>query len=275
MRNLLIFLLCLSFGFINAQRKPKIKGNKSVVEVNEELLPYNKIQLEDDLRIRLERSEEYSYTVTADDNLIDILKFEVADSTLIVSSFYKITGQKELDILIRYNQLNAILLNDGEISSDETISTDEMKVELNGFARADLRLSNEITKLISKDNTKAELNIESDSLSVVMNDKSEAAIYAVSDGQYISLDDSAVVDLEGTSNTAEIKAAGNSKLKAQTAVAENASLSLSETAVARLLVNSGLNLSMSGSTKFYLYGDPQIQIKEFVENSELYKRSLY
>lgn len=83
------------------------------------------------------------------------------------------------------------------------------------------------------------------------------------------------MDLEGTSNTAEIKAAGNSKLKAQTAVAENASLSLSETAVARLLVNSGLNLSMSGSTKFYLYGDPQIQIKEFVENSELYKRSLY
>ena len=275
MKNILLFLLCLTFGFTNAQRKPKIKGNKSVVELSEELLPYHKIQLEDDLEIRLERSNDYSYSVTADDNLVDILKFKVEDSTLIISSFYKITGKKELDIVVRYDQLSSIVLNDGEIISEETISTDEMAIELKGFAQADLRLSNEITSLSLKDNSKAQINVESDSLSVVMNQKSQSTIYAVSESQSISLDDSAVVNLEGTTNSVDLRATGTSKLKAQTAVAENATLSLTDTAVARLLVNSILNLSMSGSTKFYLYGDPQIEIKEFSDSSELYKRSLY
>lgn len=272
MKNIVLILLCLTFGISNAQRKPKIKGNKSVVEVEGALEAFHSIQLKDELDIKLERATEPGYSLTADDNLIDILKFEVEDSTLIVSSFYQITGKKQLDIVLRYNHLQAISLNDGSITSDETISSDDMRLVVEGYASADLRLSNEITELRMSGNSKAKLNIESDSLYVKIEEKSEVAIYTVNNSQVIQGDASTVIDLEGLSDTLNINLSGNSKLRARTFEAGHARCEVTDTSLSRLTVNNQLDLSMSGSARFYLYGDPEIELRQFLDSAELYKR---
>ncbi len=273
MKKIFLILFCLSLGTINAQRKPKIKGNKSVVEINESLEYFYKIQLDDDLDINLERSEEPGYTVTADDNLVDVLKFKVKDSTLIISAFYKITGKKELDIVVRFSQLGTIIMNEGFISSDETIATDEMILEFRGNSGADLRLSNEITSLRMNDNSKVQLNIEADSIAVIMNDKSMADIYAMSTGQSIRIEDNASANLEGMAETLQMNVMGNSRLKAESFQCERASLDLAETSTSRITINEHLELSMSETAKLYLYGNPQIDLRQFLDNSELYKRA--
>ena len=129
---MLLLLVCTSFG-LQGQRKPKIKGNRSVIEVNKELPAFNSIKLVDDLVLTLKRTTEPGYTITADDNLIDILKFKVEDSTLIVSSFYQVTAKKNLDITIKYNQLKAIRLLYGTIRSDDLIKSETLKIEATGF----------------------------------------------------------------------------------------------------------------------------------------------
>ncbi len=48
----IVFLPLLSW----AQRKPKIKGNRQVTEVREELPPFNAIELNDNLDIELKKS---------------------------------------------------------------------------------------------------------------------------------------------------------------------------------------------------------------------------
>ncbi|MEL6306280.1 MAG: DUF2807 domain-containing protein, partial [Bacteroidota bacterium] len=68
-----------------SQRKPKIKGSRVVTEVKEELPPFNAIQLNSDMDITLKKSFGPGYTIVADDNLIDIYKFKVEDSTLVIS----------------------------------------------------------------------------------------------------------------------------------------------------------------------------------------------
>ncbi len=273
MKKIFLILFCLCFGILNAQRKPKIKGNKSVVEINESLEYFYKIQLDDDLDISLERSAAPGYTVMADDNLVDVLKFKVEDSTLFISAFYKITAKKELDIVVRFSQLGTIIMNEGSISSDETISTDEMIMEFRGASRADLRLNNEVTSLLMKDNSKVQLNIEADSLSVLMHDKSVADIYAMSTSQSLRFEDNASANLEGMSETVQMSVLGNAKVRAESFTSGRASLDLAETSMSRITINEHLDLSMSESAKLYLYGEPQIELRQFLDNSELYKRA--
>ena len=275
MKKIVVLLLCLSFGISNAQRKPKIKGNKSVVEVNEALQAFHSVQLEDKLIVRLERSTDPGYSLTADDNLVDVLKFKVEDSTLIISAFYKITGKKELDIVLRYNHLRSISLSDGTITSDETISSDDMILDISGYGEAELRLSNEITNVRMSGNSKANLNIESDSIALQLKEKSQATIYAVSTSQAIQADENTAIDLEGMSDTLNTRLSGNSKLRGQTFEVGHAQLDLSGTSLSRLTVNNYLDLSMTGSSRFYLYGDPEIDLRQFMDNAELYKRLPY
>ncbi|MEX0361433.1 MAG: DUF2807 domain-containing protein, partial [Allomuricauda sp.] len=102
LKNLAIVLLLLFNLTAFAQRKPKIKGSRIVTEVNGELPMFNAVQLNDDLNIVLKKSFGPGYKIEADDNLIDILKFNVVDGTLIISSFYDITSKKKLDITIEF-----------------------------------------------------------------------------------------------------------------------------------------------------------------------------
>ncbi|MBT8283473.1 MAG: DUF2807 domain-containing protein, partial [Muriicola sp.] len=102
-----LFTLVFIFNCIGiqAQRKPKIKGNREVTEVIKSLPSFSSIEIRDDLDIVLKRAPEESYRITADDNLVDVLKFEVENGVLVVSSFYQITAKKELSIEISYAQL--------------------------------------------------------------------------------------------------------------------------------------------------------------------------
>ena len=80
MKKLVLIALALCTVAVHAQRKPKIKGNKEVTTVREELPPFTAIELTDDLEIYLEKASSPGYTIIADDNLIDIFKFDVRDS---------------------------------------------------------------------------------------------------------------------------------------------------------------------------------------------------
>ncbi|MEO0528457.1 MAG: DUF2807 domain-containing protein, partial [Bacteroidota bacterium] len=124
MKKFIIVVLILSYGTVTAQRKPKIKGNRVVVEVREELPAFNAIELNDDLEITLHKSADPGYVITADDNLIDVLKFKVADSTLMISSFYKIIAKKKLEITINYRELESITMKEGKIGMEDIINTD-------------------------------------------------------------------------------------------------------------------------------------------------------
>src|SRR5690606_8463298 len=120
---LLISVLFCGTGF--SQRTPTIKGNGKITEVTEVLPSFNALELVDNLDLFLEPSNETGYSISADENLIDVLKLKVEDKTLKISSYYKITSKKKLEITIRYNDLNKITLQDGTVGSKEVISMNE------------------------------------------------------------------------------------------------------------------------------------------------------
>ena len=273
MKKLLLVILCINCSLGFSQRKPKIKGNKSVITVSEDLAGYHTIELMDDLEIVLQKSENPGYSINADDNLIDVLKFDVNDSTLTISSFYIITAKKQLDITVRYSELESLVINDGNISGRSMINSEKLAIRTSGFSRTDLQFSAGIAALAMEGNSKATLNIDADSLAVSLGDKTEANIYSVSSIQDIDIKDDAIATMEGTTDTLEVKLWGRSKFRAEKLEATAVDLEILDAASARINAIRRLRLDASGSSKVYLYGDPLIEIMEFTENTTLYKRT--
>ncbi|MEM8998820.1 MAG: DUF2807 domain-containing protein [Bacteroidota bacterium] len=272
MKHLTICLLSLFSTMLLAQRKPKIKGNRMVTEVREVLPPFNAIELKDNLDVVLKKSFGPGYEVKADDNLVDILKFDVQDSTLIISSFYTVTSKKEFDIAVNFTELRAITIHAGSVDSEAIISSDELFIDVFGDAELNLEASAHSMNLNLEGSSTGDFNLDVDSLNISAKSRVKALVYAVSGSQKIELRGNASLDLEGTTDLLVADLTGSTKLKGQTMEAASIELKLEESTNAHIYAYRDLELTSKGNAKTYLYGNPNISVLEFLDASQLIKK---
>lgn len=271
MKKFILLLVLFSICAIHAQRKPKIKGNKNVIEVSEDLPAFNAIELNDDLDIFLQKANSEGYQLTIDDNLVDVLKFRVVDSTLVISSFYKITGKKKLDITIKYYDLNEIIARDGRIKMQDMIDTDGLSVSTFGSAKLELNANASVMDIVMNGNSSGDFNLQADELNITLKDRIDVGIYAVGDRTIVNMKDNASAKMDGTSNGLQANLSGSANLKAEKLQAKEVSVNLEGSSNARVFAENLLELSSRGSSKTYLSGDGKIEIIDFLDTSELHK----
>ncbi|MBO0331407.1 GIN domain-containing protein [[Muricauda] lutisoli] len=272
MKKLLILLLILSPIMSNAQRKPKIKGSRIVTQVSEELPPFNAIVLNDDLEINLERSFGPGYRITADDNLIDILKFEVEDGTLVISSYYNITAKKELDITVNYTELKAVTLKNGSIISKDVIESDELFVDGFNNTRMDLKANVTVMDINLEDTSSGDFNVEVDSLNINLNNRTQAYVYAQINTGLLGLDGNSSLTMEGTSERLQVNMLDYAKYKGEAMQVSSCQLNVTGNTSARVYTFSDIEIAATADSRIYLYGTPHITIKEFLDTAQIIKK---
>ena len=267
---LLAFLLLCAMP-VQAQRKPRIKGNRQVTEVTENLPPFRHLRLTDDLEVHLERGDSEGYRLEIDDNLVDVLRFDVADSTLVIASFYQITGGKQLNITVRYRELSSVRAEAGSLVSEEVIDGNSLAVSATEAASLQLRLRAPLITLEMDGNSRADLNAEADSLHVDLGAHTDVSLYTVNQGMAVEQGGHASLALEGVSAAASVYLTEQASLKAEGLVASRLKARLDASAVARVRADSELELDASGGSRTYLYGQPQVRITRFADRAELHK----
>ena len=78
-----------------AQKKEKIKGSKIVTVAVKEIPSFENIEINDNFEVFLVKSEKPSLEIEADDNLHEVINYEVAGGTLRVSSLREASGFKK------------------------------------------------------------------------------------------------------------------------------------------------------------------------------------
>ena len=272
MKTSYLLLALLLPVIVFSQRKPKIKGSRVVTEVKQELPPFNAIQLNSDMDITLKKSFGPGYTIIADDNLIDIYKFKVEDSTLVISSFYDVSSKKQLEITVEYVELTALSVKEGSVVSKEQITTDALFVDAFGASRLDLQVNAAVADINLEDNTKADFNLDVDSLNVRLAKRAESYMYAVTESNTVSLETNSSLTLQGTSDRMALEVAGNSKYKGEKMEAGSVQVMMDNEAQVRLYAFRELVLSSKGNARMLLYGNPKITIEEFLNTSQLLKK---
>ena len=266
----LLIVALVSVG-LQAQRKPKIKGNKNVVEVREDLAPFKGIELLDDLDIVLQKSNQSGYSLELDDNLVDVLKFKVEDSILKISSFYNITSKKKLDITIYFEELSSLSMMNGKITMADVIAADRLKVTIKGTSRLELNATADIIDITMEEISSGDFNLASDSLNLILKDRIDVKVYATGANSSVYMYKNASAKLEGTTDRLQAKLYGNTSLKAERLEANSVVLLSEDSPSAEIRAINDFQLSSKGAAKTGLYGNPKITITEFLDTSQLDK----
>lgn len=267
---LLVIVILISVNGYS-QRKPKIKGNKNVIEVREDLEPFTAIELVDDLDIVIQKSTTEGYALELDDNLLDVLKFKVDDGVLQISSFYNITSKKKLDITIFFQELSSIKMLNGKISMKDVISTNRLRVQTFGTSRLELNATADIMDITMEEISSGDFNLASDSLSVILKDRIDVKLYATGASNNIYMYKNASAKVEGNADYLMAKMYGNSSLKAADLQANYVLLVTEDSPEVEVRALKTLQLSSKGGTRTKLYGEPQITILDFLDTSRLEK----
>lgn len=272
MRKLLILVLILSPIISTAQRKPKIKGSRIVAEVSEELPPFNAVVLNDDLEIALEKSSVPGYHIIADDNLIDILKFEVTDNTLVISAYYNVTAKKQLDITVNYTDLKAITLKNGSMVSKDIIESNELFVDGFNNTKFDIKANAALMDINLEDTSSGDFHLEADSLNVNLNKRAQAYVYAQINTGALDLEGNSSLAMEGTSDSFQVNLLEDAKYKGEAMQIGSCKLTITGKANARVHAFRDIQINATGDAVIYLYGTPKITIDEFLDTAQLIKK---
>jgi hypothetical protein len=271
-RYLLLFFMLLVGCMVYSQRKPKIKGNRNVIEVREALAPFNAVQLDDDLDINLQAGTTGEYIIEADDNLIDILKFEVENETLVISSYYKVTSKKKLNITVNFSKLFRIDANEGNIVVMNRFATEYLEVNTRGSGRVEIDVDADAMDITMNDDSRGNFKVDSDSLNIRLAENVDLRLFGVMENTVLYMQRNSKADLEGFTNAFQFQILDNSDLKAKRLEANAVQANLEGNASAEVLSTATVELNSKGSSKTYVFGDSKINLQEFLDTSELYRR---
>lgn len=272
MKKIILGILLLVTVVSVAQKKPKIKGSKTVIEVTNELPPFNAIAVSDGIQVEVKKAREESYNFIGDDNLMDVLKFEVIDSTLQISSFYRIVSKKKLLLTVNYINLNAITIVNGRIVMKDILTTDNLELNLQDGSRLTLNTLADNVNISMTGNSSAELNVDCDSVSINQDQKSDLSIYVVAQDASLTMHGGADAKMQGAISNFSINLFGNTQLRAEELKGTAVIANLDESPDARIYASERFDLSSKAGSRTYLYGTPLITITDFLGASQLIKK---
>lgn len=274
---LLVLVPLVSISFSFSQEKEKIKGSKIVIIKETPINGFNKIVVSEQFEITLKEGEAQSVQIEADDNLHDVIKFTVVDSTLHFETIRRITSKKELKIKVTYtNALKHIETKEnGEVSSLTSINSDEMTLVHNGSSKAFLNIKSPKFKLINSDKAKLKLNVTTKLATLELNDNSKIEALINTDTMQVDLYQRASANIEGDLIDLNVRADNSSTFTGKNLTAATGSnVQADLNADVYIQVTDKLTIEALGSSEVYIYAEPEIELLKFTDTAKLHKKEL-
>lgn len=201
-----------------------ITGSGNVVENEESITGFDRVEVQQSFRVTITQGEEYQVTIRVDDNLVDQLDVRKSGSTLRIG----------LEPARSFTIFNATM-------QAEIVMPELKAVDLSGNSRA------VITGFASGDNFEAGLSGSSE-----LEGDLEAG------DTRLGLSGSSQVALSGSGEDLTIDASGSSDVDLSNFPAGNADIDLSGASTAIVNISGRLDVSASGSSDVYYLGNPTL-----------------
>lgn len=270
-----ILLSFISFTNVQAQKLPKIKGNRIVAPYNAPLEAFNAIVLDNDLKLNIVASDTTGVSMIADDNLPPVFKFKVTDRVLYISTYYQITASKQLDITLYTPTLDRVFVSSGELGL--TLDPRFKKTQLSLSGNATVAVAGTVPSFSVSSDEKSFVNINGSfsSFAMQMTDRSTATIFGdVSNTAQLNMQDKASLKWGGTVAFLTASFDGASVLDAMDLSIDEASVHASGKSKLDLHILSHLTYFSKEESQLDLYGTPRIDLLEFSGTSMMRKKLL-
>lgn len=269
-----LLTLLLFTSLVVAQKKEKIKGSKIVTVSVKEIPVFENIEINDNFEVFLVKSEKPSFEIEADDNLHDIISYEVIAGSLKVTSLREVTGEKKFAIRINYtSELKLITAkNESSIHALADLELDNITIKNYDNSRAFLNVKANYFALILNDKAEAEINIKADNTSIELSKNADLKALLTSKELKLDMYQKSQATIEGNVNNAKIRLDNDIVLTAKKLVIADLELTIENYAKCYINVTDELALIASGKSEIELLGNSKIEISKFTNNATLYKK---
>ncbi len=269
---LLVALLVTSFSF--GQKKEKIKGSKIVTVAVKELNSFENIEVNDNFEVFLVKSTKPSIEIEADDNLHEIINFEVTGNTLKINTVKEPFSYKKFAVRINYsNDLQLITArNEVEIKALADIELDKITIKNYNNSKSFLNVKSNYFALILDDKANAEINVKAESTSLELSKNSELKALIASPELKLDMYQKSTATIEGTATIAKMRLDNNSHLNAKKLVIGTLEVETDGYTKCEVNVSSAITIAAAGKSQIELWGEQKITIKKFANNTTLYKK---
>jgi hypothetical protein len=268
---LLLAIPSLSF----AQKKEKIRGSKIVTIEKKNIDNFENLEVSDNIEIILIQGNVPHLEIEADDNLQEIIKTEIFGNTLKISTEKSVSGQKKMSIRVTYTENLKML-----IAKDEAIITaiDEIKnkeITFKCFDNSNLFInaSSKNFTLIANDKSKVELNLKSEDVVLELNRNNQTKALIVAHKLQCDMYQKANAIIEGDVNELKLRLDNSINFIGKKLSTLNTFIISENQAKSYISVKQNLTIDASGKSEIFVYDNPKIDLKRFVDNVALYKKT--
>lgn len=258
-----------------AQSDDKIKGDRNVTLKQTYIDDFKTIVVDGDFSIEVVYNSKPSVEIEADDNLHDVIKFEVVEGVLTFVETLRITSKKKLNIKVNYGDAlqNIEVKGDGEIRSLTSMELKDVLLITSDDSRAYLNINAKTFDYKSSGKSKTRLNLTADSSKVELSDNSKLDALITSKSANFDLYQRADLSIEGTVNTSVIRMVNSSNFNGGKFDVKKADVTLEDSSDLTISAIESITLASSGDSETYLFGSPVITISKFGDTSKLQKKT--
>ncbi len=274
-KTLLLFVLILSTTFVFAQKKDKVKGSKIVTMEQKDVGEFDMLEVADQLEVFLVKGEKCGIEIEADDNLHDAIGIDLSGTTLRLSLVRKISSYKKFSIRVNYTEKFKMVTgrNDAKITALSDIVLDDITFKLSENCKFFGNIKSKIFMLEANDKSKSELNIKTDKTTLKLSKNSVLKGLISSTELNVDLYQKAEATIEGDAQDMKVRLDNDSKLIAKKLIAKNIDLTTEDSSDCEVNCAEKIAIDASGKSEIDLYGAQKIEIKRFVDNAILSKKS--
>ena len=269
-----LLLLLLVSTLAVAQKNEKIKGSKIVTIAQKEIGDFDSIEVNDNIEVYLDRGEKQELKIEADDNLHDIIVFDVNSKTLRINTSKTATNYKKLIVRVTYtNELQKITArNNSIVNAIQEIQLDDIAFESFDNAKLNLNVNSNNFSLKSDDKSKTELNLKSKNSLIELSKNATLKALITALDLKCDLYQKSKAILEGDVTNAKIRLDNNALFTANNLVINNAELLAESYSNSSINVSTAISIDASGNSEIQLYGNQKIEIKRLADNAVLSKK---
>jgi hypothetical protein len=271
----IIVIALFSFTIASAQVKlEKIKGSKIVTISVKEVESFENVEIEEFLDVYFVKSEKQSIEIEADDNLHDIISYNVLGNTLKLTALKQPTGEKKVAIRVNYtDSLKTIVgRHDSKINAIADINLENITIKNFDRSQSFLNIRSTNFTLIMTDKSKAEINVKSDKTFLELSKDAKVKGLIASPEAKIDLYQKAEAEIEGDAQIAKIRLDNNSSLIAKKFTVKDMELVAESYTKCSVNAQKSIEISASGKTEIDLLGEPKVDLKVFTNSAILAKK---
>ena len=259
-----------------SQQKEKVKGSKIVTVVQKEIAEFESIEVSDNLEIFLIKGDKCTLEMEADDNVQEFIEYSSNGKTLQLSTSRQISGTKKLSVRVTYTDVFNLLIakDDVNITALAELNLPNFTFKIHDNAKLFANANVKTFTLMMDHKSKAELNLKSEEATIEMSKNSQLkALIAATQMKFDMYQKSKAV-IEGDVINFKLRLDNDADFTGQKLTAKNTELLTEGFAECSINVSARLVLDAKGKTDTKLSGTQKIEVKNFLDNAILTKKTL-